>query len=181
MDQDLLQTSDRLNEDSKRLESLGRGIIRRLAETAKKARLFKTMAEKQLRGEDLTLEEYEEILRVGRVAEHNFLVFKSLSNKNYALSTPDPMPKIVDVAGNRRFGGFRMSAVGRPLEWDHIVPYYGRHQIVKGAVYSYYEFVSQKLLNDQDWRGMVKSQPRPEWIKPFVVDRELSCMAKTQY
>jgi hypothetical protein len=161
-------------------KSLRQGVIRRFKETAEKARLFQSMAEKQLRGESLTSKEYWEILFVGRVAEHHFLIFKSLANKDYALSTPDPIAKIADVAG----GGitpFLMAAVGKPVEWDHIVPFFGRHQIVKGPVYSYYEFHSDRLLNDQDWRGMAASQARPAWIRPFFADKNLSCPAHTQY
>jgi len=172
--QDVLKVPDITNEyDTKRSESLRQGITRRLQETAKKARQFQAMAEKELRGEALTSEEYEEILYVGRVAEHNFLVFKSLGNENYALSTPDPIPKIADVSGGGKYDmPFLMAAVGKPTEWDHVVPFFGRHQLVKGAVYSYYEFASKRLLNDKEWLGMVKSQPRPTWVQPYFTSEE---------
>ena len=59
------------------------------------------------------------------------------------------MPKIADVAGGGPYRiPFLMAAVGRPMEWDHIVPYFGRRQVTKGAVYSYYEFVSEQLMDD---------------------------------
>ncbi len=149
--------------------SLRQGIIRRLTETAKKARTFQAMAEKEIGGEALTPQEYEEILEVGRIAEHHFLVFKSLANKDYGLSTPDPVLKIADVAGGG-IAPFLMAAVGKPAEWDHVVPYFGRHQIVKGSIYSYYEFPSQRLLDDQEWREMVSSQARPAWVQPFFTE-----------
>jgi len=152
------------------LESLRQGIIRRFKRTAEKARLFQAIAEKEIRGDSLTSQEYEEILYVGRVAEHHFLVFKSLGSKDYALSLPDPMPKIVDVAGGD-LGPLLMAAVGKPVEWDHVVPYFGRRQIVKGAAYSYYEFKSNRLLNDEDWRNMTESQARPAWIRPFFTNK----------
>ncbi len=80
-----------------------------------------------MRGEALSSQDYEEILHVGRVAEHHFLVFKSLANKEFALSNPDPMAKIADVAGGGPLGlPFLMAAVGRPMEWDHVVPFFGR-------------------------------------------------------
>jgi hypothetical protein len=165
------------------LQSLRQGIIRRFKETAAKARLFQSMAEKQIRGETLTEEEYEEILYVGRVAEHHFVIFKSLGSKDYALSLPDPMSKIADVAGGE-FAPFLMAAVGKPAEWDHVVPYFGRRQIVKGSVYSYYEFVSPHLLNDENWRGMTDSQARPAWIQPFFTEekpKEAPCPAGNRY
>jgi hypothetical protein len=160
--------------------AISQGIISRLKESAEKARLFKTIAEKQLRGETITDKEYEEILYVGRTAEHNFLVFKSLASKDYGLSIPDPIPKIADVAGGN-FAPFLMAAVGNPVEWDCVVPYFGRRQIVKGAIYSYYEFQSGKLINDEEWRKMVGSQPRPYWLRPFFIKSQLSCPPKSGY
>jgi hypothetical protein len=162
-------TKDGQNDGS---ESERQGIIRRLTETIAKARLFQSMAEKEIRGEILTDDEYEEIRHVGRVAEHHFKIFKSLANTEYALSEPDPMPKIADVAGDPAISPYLMAAVGKPTEWVHVVPFFGRHQLVKGSVYSYYEFESQRLLNDNEWREMVKSQPRPQWVQPFFVNEE---------
>ena len=168
------------DEDDRNSESLRQGILRRLKETASKARLFQSMAEKELRGEELTPQEYEEILYVGRLAEHHFLVFKSLANKDLGLSTPDPMPKIVDVAGGR-IVPLLEAGVGRPMEWDQIVPFYGRREIVKGSVYSYYEFTSRTLLNDSEWLQKLNSQPRPDWVKPYTSSKELSCPAKAPF
>jgi hypothetical protein len=163
-------------------EPLRQGILSRLRETAKKARLFRTIAEKELRGEPLTNSEYEEILYVGRIAEHHFLVFKSLANKELALSNPDPMPKIVDVAGGGPYRvPYLMAAVGRPMEWDHIVPFFGRREIVKGSVYSYYEFASGVLLNDAEWREKLPAQAHPNWIAPFISRMKLSCPVSDPY
>jgi hypothetical protein len=161
-------------------ESLKQGLLRRLGETASKARLFQSMAAKEIGGEPLTAAEYEEILHFGGVAEHHFLIFKSLANKDLALSTPNPIPKIADVAGGQGTP-YLMSAVGRPLEWDHTVPYFGRHEIVKGAAYSFYEFASTSLLNDQEWIAKLPSQPRPAWVAPYVSAAALSCPARNPF
>ena len=155
--------------DSGEREALKAGICRRLAETAAKAELFGRIAGRELAGERLTSEEYEEILYVGRVAEHHFLIFKSLASPDYALSNPDPMPKIADVSGGGPYRiPFLMAAVGRPMQWDQIVPYFGRSEIVKGAVYSYYEFVSESLMDDKEWIESLPSRRHPDWVSPFV-------------
>ena len=162
-------------------ESLKQGLLRRLSETAAKARLFEGIAAKEVLGETLTAAEYEEILYFGRIAEHHFLIFKSLANKDLALSTPNPVPKIADVADIAGTAPYLLVAVGRPLEWDHTVPYYGRREIVKGAAYSFYELVSDSLLNDEDWQKELSSQPRPPWIAPFVSEQLLSCPARSPF
>jgi hypothetical protein len=163
------------NESSAAKESVKQGLLRRLKETADKARLFQSIALKETQGRPLTSTDYEEILYFGRVAEHHFLVYKSLANKDLALSTPNPIPKIADVADLEGHEPYLMAGVGRPLEWDHVVPFFGRHEIVKGAAYSFYEFSSPSLLNDADWLKRLPSQPHPAWIAPFVSSKELSC------
>jgi len=156
-------------------ESLQLGLFRRLSETAAKARLFQDIAGKEIRGEPLTADDYEEILYFGRVAEHHFLIYRSLANKDLALSTPNPIPKIADIADVAGSAPYQMAAVGRPLEWDHTVPFFGRRQIVKGAAYSFYELLSDKLLDDADWLKQLPTQPHPAWVSPYVSANELSC------
>jgi len=159
--------------------SLYDGIIKRLKETAKDARMFQAMAEKEKRGEPLTNEEYERILYVGRDAEHYFLIFESLTNKDYGLATPDPIAKIADVSGDQ--GNYLMAAVGNAMEWDNIVPFWGRHEIVKGSIYSYYEFPSEQLLNDKEWQEKVSTQEYPSWIKPYITKQSVNYPAITGY
>ncbi|MCX6236648.1 MAG: DUF3160 domain-containing protein [Bacteroidia bacterium] len=163
--------------------SLYEGIIKRLNEAANEARTFQKMAEKERRGETLTNEENEKILYVAGTAEHLFLVFNSLSNKDYALSNPDPIAKIADVAGGNMVYKipYLMSAVGNTMEWNYTVPFFGRHQIVKGSIYSYYEFSSDKSLTDQEWREKVKTQEILSWIKPFVTYKSASGSPITSY
>ena len=168
--------------DAGETEALKAGIRRRLTETAAKAELFAKIADNQLAGKRTTNEEYEEILYVGRVAEHHFLIFKSLASEEYALSNPDPMPKIADVAGGGPFRvPFLMAAVGRPMEWDQIVPYFGRREMVKGAVYSYYEFASADLMNDKEWIESLPKRRHPDWISPFVSGSTAPCPPKNPY
>jgi len=169
------------DDDPQARESLRQGLTRRLAESATKARLFQSIAAKEIRGEPLTSQEYEEILYFGRVAEHHFLVFKSLANKDLALSTPNPIPKIADVSDVQGGAPYLLVGVGRPLEWDHTVPFFGRREIVKGAAYSFYEFSSNTLLNDAEWMQKLPTQPHPSWIAPYISQKLLSCPARDPF
>ena len=161
--------------------ALREGVLRRLGEAAAKARLFAGIARKELRGEPLSNQDYDEILYINRTAEYHFLIFKSLSNLTYALVNPDPVPKIADVAGGANGIPYLNAAVGAPLEWDQIVPFFGRQEIVKGSVYSYYEFASPTPLNDAEWRAGLSVAARPAWAAPFVSKAVLSCPAKDPY
>ncbi|MGB8028381.1 MAG: DUF3160 domain-containing protein [Terracidiphilus sp.] len=183
----------------KTAQPLQAGIIRRLQSTASKARLFEAMAQKELQNQPLADSDYDAILHVGAVAEHDFLVYNSLASADLALSTPNPMMKVADVAGG---GGvpYLEAAVGRPLEWDQVVPYFGRREIVKGSVYSYYEFPSTTPLTDIDWAGnsadadasnpasagkptpgKIDSQAHPAWVSSFISRESLSCPAEAPF
>ncbi len=185
----------------KAAQPLRDGIIRRLQATASKTRLFESMAEKELQNQPLSDSDYDEILHVGAVAEHDFLVYNSLASADLALSTPNPIMKIADVAG----GGdvpYLEAAVGRPLEWDQVVPYFGRREIVKGSVYSYYEFPSPTPLTDLNWAGKVanpdadpvhptpadkavpgkvETQAHPAWVSSFISRESLACPAEPPF
>jgi hypothetical protein len=104
-----------------------------------------------------------------------------MANEEYALSEPDPMAKIADAAGGAAGVPYLMVAVGGPLEWDFAAPYFGRRQIVRGAVYSYYEFQSDKLMDDKEWREALPKRRRPEWVTRFMSPDAASCPAKDPY
>jgi len=177
------------------------GIIRRLQATASNTRLFEAMAAKELQNQPLSDTDYDAILHVGAVAEHDFLVYNSLASADLALSTPNPVMKIADVTGGGEVS-YLEAAVGRPLEWDQVVPYFGRREIVKGSVYSYYEFPSPTPLTDLTWAGKpanpeadpvhpspadkavpgkVESQAHPAWVSSFISRESLSCPAEPPF
>jgi hypothetical protein len=126
------------------------------------------MAKKELAAAPLSSSDYDEIAHVGRVAEHSFLVFKSLANEKLGISTPDPLPKVVDVAGGGVGTGYLLMGVGKPLVWDLLVPYFGRREVVRGPVYAFHEVSSESLLDDDEWRQDLEKQKRPAWVVPFL-------------
>lgn len=153
--------------------SLRDGYKQRLIDSRDLVLRFEAMARKQAAGRLLDDEEYALIMRVGGAVEHNFLVFKSALTKRgsdadpYAIAVPEDIPKVVDVATSP--AGRLLVAVGEPLEWQQVVPFHGRRQIVKGAAYSYYEFTQPDVLTDEDWRRQVARQARPAWLSPYVL------------
>jgi hypothetical protein len=187
--------------NDKPAQPLQAGIIRRLQATASKTRLFGAMAQKELQNQPLVDSDYDEILHVGAVAEHDFLVYNSLASADLALSTPNPIMKIADVAGGGEVP-YLEAAVGRPLEWDQVVPYFGRREIVKGSVYSYYEFPSSEPLTDEAWAGKpanpdadpvnpspadkavpgkVDTEAHPAWVSSFISRESLACPAEPPF
>ena len=165
-------------DDGDASQGLQDGVLRRLTESRDKILVFREIAKKELDNKQLTNREYEEILYVARAAEHNYLIFKSLAQRDFALSTPDPIPKVADVASAEVGGDLLLVGVGYPIEWDQIVPFFGRKQVVKGVTYSYYETTSKNVMTDKDWASKVSSMVRPKWISPYFSSDSLSCPAK---
>ena len=147
-------------------DALGQGILRRLAQSRADTRKFAGMARKELAGQPLAPQDYADINFVGQAIEHNFKVFLSLMRKDEALVEPEPIDKIAEVAGDAR--GWLEAAVGGVLEWDQVAPAFGRHDIFKGAAYSYFEFTAPAPLNDAAWRALSPRPAPPAWIAPFL-------------
>ena len=139
---------------------LRKGILDRLTESAAEARRFGQMAERSFVGETLSDAEYDAIRDIGGSAEHQFLLYKSLAEKALAISIPEPIGKIADVAGDLKRGVLEV-AVGNPLAWFQITPYFGRRQITIGSTYSYYEFYSKTLYDNDRWRTDMGNHQRP--------------------
>ena len=161
-------------------ESLRQGLLKRLRDTAVKARNFGRMAGQELKGQPLSSADYEAILYFGRAAEHDLLVYKSLAGKDLALSTPDPMPKVADVAGGGEIP-LLLAAVGAPLEFDLVVPSGGTRQVVKGSVYAYQELTAREPMTDEEWRKREPSTPLAPWVVPFTAKRTLTCPAQDPF
>jgi hypothetical protein len=160
--------------------------LRRLEELA---RAFQAMAEKELRNEPLTEEEYTTIRFYGGELEH--LTMAAADNPEAGeggSSYMDEEPQaavIADVATDPDPDSDGIpnpvvleEAVGRIDEIHAVVPIVEEDgasylQVAKGGVFSYYEFPwpADDRLTDETWRQMLdggQAPPRPEWIESFV-------------
>jgi hypothetical protein len=138
----------------------------RFAEHRTHLKALEAIARKELAGEPLTDGEYEEIISIGRTVEHFMQVIASANgNDGQPLANPEPIRKIVDVQKDDLHKVRLYEALGHASELDVVVPYFGRRQIAKGAIYSYYEFTSAENLNSEKWRAM--KQPHPVWLRDF--------------
>lgn len=137
------------------------------------------IARKELDQRPLTDEEYAEILHIGRTVEHFILLMGSLNGEDseHALRNPDPVAKIVDIQQNPLTGERLYEALGKVDEVDVAVPYFGRRQIVKGPIYSYYEFTSGENLDSTTWRAQPQP-PRPVWISPFYAGTSVGSLGE---
>ena len=138
---------------------------------------LKTISEKELNTESLTDADYELIRSYGGQLEHFWLEinqdepqYKELGQRDFLDQNPAAI--VADVATDPN-GQVLEEGTGKISEIFVVVPVDGKLRIVKGGVYSYYEFpwpLSDRLT-DTKWREMLNSgQPPqlPEWTKSFV-------------
>jgi Protein of unknown function (DUF3160) len=121
---------------------------------------LKGMAEKELRNEPLTAEEYQFIAGIGDTLQ-------------YLEGTDSALALVTDAYTNSAFGEVLEAAVGRPVIYYVIAPVEGKPTLTVGAGFSYYEFIKPvgESLNDGSWRGMLDSgqiPAPPAWTTSFL-------------
>jgi hypothetical protein len=149
------------------------------------ARSLQTMAEKELRGEPLTEDEYASIRFYGGQLETLTMAAADTDAENpnaprYMEEEPQAAV-IADVATNPAPPASALEeAVGRVNPIYAVVPIFQADgssylQVAKGGVFSYYEFpwpIADRLT-DEKWRGMLddgSAPPPPEWTSSFLVN-----------
>jgi hypothetical protein len=126
---------------------------------------------KELRNEELTREEYDRIQFYGGELERltcsctdegvRWFEITSETDKNMAV--------IADV--HTTPGYYLEEGVGTASEIFAVVPIGGRLYLTRGAAFSYYEFVSDTRLTDEEWQKALKGKkqpPLPEWTGSFT-------------
>ena len=141
---------------------------------------LQTMAEKQLRGEALSDEEYELIRFYG--AEIEALTFAADDEAIYqgrggfpAGGDPLQAAVVADIATNAAQGVVLENGVGRVFEIYVVAPIEGRLVLTKGGVFSHYEFVQPigERLTDEAWRAMLddgEAPPLADWTASYLVE-----------
>lgn len=163
----------------------GRGLLAEedraaLEAMAALAGRLQTMAEKQLRGEALSAEEYELIRFYG--AELEALTFAADDEAVYqgrggspAGGDPIQAAVVADIATNVGQGVVLENAVGRVFEIYVAAPIEGRLVLTKGGVFSHYEFAQPigERLTDEAWRALLDegaAPPPAAWTASYLVE-----------
>lgn len=136
---------------------------------------LKTISEKELRGESLTEEEYELIRSFGGQLEHFWMEAlrdQAQDGGRSMLLINNRAPVVADVA-TAPPSKVLEEATGYIDYIFAVVPVEGKLRIVKGGVYSYYEFPwpAEDRLTDEKWWEMLdngQNPDRPAWVDSFM-------------
>lgn len=125
---------------------------------------------KELRNEELTVDEYNTLLIYGGTLEWLTL---SMAEGPILSETDRNMAVIADV--HTVPGCYLEVGVGPASEIFVVVPIGGKLYLTRGAVFSYYEFVSGKRLTDEQWQQLFKEGAEPSqpiWTNEYTEGRK---------
>lgn len=127
---------------------------------------------KELNNEELARDEYYQLLTYGGWLEYLTGSLMEDGFKWYQITseTDRNMAVIADIH-TVASGGVLEVGVGPAYEIFTVVPIGDKLYLTRGAVFSYYEFVSDTRLTDEEWQQLHKKGNQPEqqeWIKSFT-------------
>lgn len=131
---------------------------------------LKSISEKEVKKEKISLEEYEQIQKFGSLLD--YLTLGIISNGApywHLVEGPDKnMPVIVDVHTADDMA--LEVGVGTAHEIYVVIDVDGKLKLTRGAIFSFYEFLqpSSSRLTDENWQKMIeqgKTPAQPTWIK----------------
>ena len=138
---------------------------------------LRSIAYKEISGQLITDEEYDELHYIGGTIEYILL---SLLETDHLPERERSMALIADVYV---YNGENLDvAVGNADDIYVVVPIKGEYYIARGSVFSYYEFTG-KIFNDEEWRNNIEQKnipQRPEWIIP-IINNEKNLEGNLQY
>ena len=127
---------------------------------------LRNAASKQLAGESLTEDEMRNLSWIGGRIEYTLL---GLLETDHLPEREKSMALIADVYAYQTEN--LSVAVGHADDIYVIVPINGEYHIARGATFSYYEFVEDRIYSDEEWRkkNETRSVPaRPGWVAPLI-------------
>lgn len=132
---------------------------------------LKTMAEKELRGKDLSDEEYEVIRNIGSILE-GLVTFSPQVQEQIESETDERMAIVADVHTDVNTGQVLEEGVGNAFRIFVVVPIRGGTTVAQGGVFSYYEFLHpmSDRLTDEAWQAMSPKPDQPVWTESFIVE-----------
>ncbi|MBI5668712.1 MAG: DUF3160 domain-containing protein [Chloroflexi bacterium] len=125
------------------------------------------LANKELRGEPLSEDDLMTLQGIGSYLSGVRVTLQDPSN-------PEPVALVTDIASAPMIGQVLQEGVGAVDTIYVVVPHpQGGLQMVRGGVFSYYEFVGDinQRMTDEEWRDKVKAgdlPPRPTWVSEFL-------------
>ncbi|GAB5527552.1 MAG: hypothetical protein Roseis2KO_54240 [Roseivirga sp.] len=137
------------------------------------------VAEKQVSGEEITSDEYDDLHTIGGRIEYTLL---NILETDHIPEREKHMGLIADVYS---YNGTNLNVgVGSADDIYVVVPIKGEYYIARGAVFSFYEFQSENIYTDEKWRSDAEKRAlpaRPRWLSPLIHEDIMPLQGDTQF
>ena len=137
---------------------------------------LKNCSIKELKGESLTYEENDTLMTYGGTLEYlSSSIAEAQDWYQVASDTDKNMAQIADIhsANTDKGSGYLEVGVGNAAEIYVVVPIDGKLYLTRGAVFDYFEFISNERLTDEAWQNMVNRPPkRPPFVEDYMQEEE---------
>lgn len=138
------------------------------------------LSEKELAGVALSDEEAQWISQYG-VQLENLARNAETDPGEQESGLPPPSAIVADISSSP--AGVVHIGDGKVFHILVAVPVDGKTTVMRGGVYSFYEFLEQRRLSDEDWRADLdkgKVPPRPAWTGSFEVNETQASLLSEQ-
>lgn len=132
-------------------------------------RTVKTIAEKELTNQELSIEDHEFIKDFGNTLEE-IIIYSINTSPQAALETDRKMLITTELHNDRNNQKVMQAAIGNPLELLVVTGSGQNLELSSGPIYSYYEFkqATNQQLTDELWQQMSNKPSLPPFTKSFV-------------
>jgi hypothetical protein len=130
---------------------------------------LKTIAEKELADQPRSEQEYEALRNFGATLE-NLTTFSAREGEKLSSEADQRMAVVADVHTDTNSNRALEEGVGDAFPIYVIAPVEGTLTLLKGGVFSYYEFTVPLAdrLTDEKWQAMSPKPDRPVWTQSFI-------------
>jgi len=148
---------------------LGSDIRARLERLQALASVMGSVARDEVAGRKPLEEQIEQVSRIGDIMK-DFAEFPSA--EAYKNDEDKSMATVADVHTDANSQQVLEVAVGQPVQLFTVAPFGGDVYVMKGGMFSYYEFTRpmSERMTDAQWQGLSPRPPMPEWTKSFVAE-----------
>ena len=161
-----------------RVGMLTEGMDYKLDYFARLIRFLERISLKELSGEPVTREEYDQLKIYGTILERLSIRVAANGIKDWYEITSDTDRDMAIVTDVHTSGASVLEeGVGHADEIYVVVPAGGKLHLARGAVFSYYEFIhpASSRLTDEEWQKMLKQgrvPERPVWTRSYLRGRK---------
>ena len=158
-----------------KLKKLGAYGVHGLDQALELLDFFILVSEKELHNLPLSTQENEQLRIIGGLLEANTILALDAKVRWWEITSESAknMAAVADVL--QYWGRYQTEGVGYADDLYIIIPVQGQLYLMRGAIFSHYEFLSEKRLSDSEWYEQLKEnnfEKRAKWWREYLEQKK---------